>query len=256
MIIVLRPYTWYPNQRPAAAHHAQHSRYAILGMTTGRTTYDFESFSNKHTYASKHGYDLIWDFEVSRRYAKVWDKLNITRDAIRASLHGDKAYEWVWMLDFDTLITNMSIPLSDVIDQALATGSGHRNDINLILTRDCEALNAGSMFLRVHPWTLDFIEQWRAGAEILDSRGDLRNEQIVLRDMLLSNDFRVADRSLIAPQWMFDAYPEELKCHDPRDPRPWKPGMFLLHFAGVNWHLKGQQDALGSLVRKYFPLVV
>ena len=235
------------------------ARFAIISMTTSETTYDYLSFSNKHVYAAKHGYDLVWDFEPSRHYLKVWEKLNLTRDAIGSSLFGHKTYEWVWMLDYDTLITNSSIPISAVIQQSLdlAEEEGKsRADVNLILARDCDPLNLGSMFLRVSSWTLDFIEQWRAGAGIPDAQGKPRNEQDVLRDMLHLNEYSVADRSVIAPQWMFDAYPEELECYDPRNPKPWEPGMFLLHFAGAKWRLKDQKDPIGTLMRKYSLQVV
>lgn len=232
---------------------------AILSMTTSETSYDYMSFSNKHNYAAKHGYDLIWDFGPSLRYLKVWEKLNMTRDAITSSLYVDKSYQWVWMLDFDALITNTSIMISDVIEQSLqfAESEGkRREDIHLVLTRDCDPLNLGSMFVRASSWTLDFIEEWRAGADILDNHGQLRNEQDVLRDMLRDNTFSVADHSVIAPQHFFDAYPAELECYDPRDPRPWEPGMFVLHFAGAPWRLKGEEDPVGSLMRRYSHMIV
>jgi mannan polymerase II complex MNN10 subunit len=65
------------------------------------------------------------------------------------------------MLGFDTLITNTSIRISNVIEQSLVFAEEEgkaREDIDLILTRDCEPLNLGSMFLRSSSWTLDFIE--------------------------------------------------------------------------------------------------
>ena len=257
----------YQGQFSSSTHHASmknpaskpSTNFAIISMTTSETTYDYMSFSSKHTYAMKHGYDLRWDFEPSRQYIKVWEKLNLSRNAIESCLSGETAYEWIWMLDFDTLITNTSILISDVVEQSLAFAEKEgrsRGDINLILTRDCDPLNLGSSLLRASHWTLDFIEQWRAGAAVLDDEGMLRNEQDVLRDMLHDNEFSVADHSVIAPQWLFDAYPTELECYDPRDPRPWEPGMFLLHFAGARWRLKEQKDPIGSLMRKYFHAVV
>ena len=135
----------------AQAHQPDGPRFAILCMTSSETSYDYISFSNKHKYASKHGYDLIWDFDPTRDWLKVWDKLNISRDAITASLSGQRAYEWVWMLDFDTLITNSSIRLEDVVEQSLSFAESEgkaRGDVDLILTRDCEPLNLGSFFVR------------------------------------------------------------------------------------------------------------
>lgn len=251
------------DQSPSDLQHYKNTpRFAILVMTTSETTYDHISFSTKHTYSLKHNYDLIWDFSPSFAYPKVWDKLNMSRDAIANALSGETSYDWIWMLDFDTLITNSSIRLEDVVEQSLAYaesvdgGKKDREDVNLILTRDCDPLNLGSFFLRASEWTLSFIEEWRSGGDVTDEQGHLHNEQDVLRDMLLANSFSVADKSVLAPQHLFDAYPEELECYDPRDPRPWVPGMFLLHFAGARWRLKGEKDPVGMLMRKYYEAVV
>ena len=243
----------------AATIPGHKARYAIISMTTAETSYDWMSFSDKHTYAKKHGYDLIWDFEPSREYIKVWDKLNLTRDAITSSLAGETAYEWIWMLDFDTLITNTSTLISDVVEESLAFAGAEGKssaDIDLLLTRDCEPLNMGSCLIRASAWSVDFIEQWRVGADVLDEKGMLRNEQDVMRDMLHDDAFSVADHSVMAPQHLFDAYPPEIECYDPRDPRPWEPGMFVMHFAGARWRFKEQKDPIGSLMRKYFQAVV
>ena len=238
---------------------SQKASYAIISMTTAETTYDWISFSNKHTYAKKHRYDLIWDFEPSREYIKVWDKLNLTRDAIISSLTGETAYEWIWMLDFDTLITNTSIMISDVVEASLAFAEAEgksRGEIHLLLTRDCDPLNMGSFMIRASHWALDFIKQWRVGADVLDENGMLRNEQDVMRDMLRDNALSAVEHSVIAPQHLFDAYPPEIECYDPRDPRSWEPGMFVMHCAGARWRLKGQKDPIGSLMRKYYQAVV
>ena len=252
------------DKRVTPKQHVQavSSDFAMLCMTTQETSYDFMSFSNKLKYAKKHDYQLIWDFEPAQGYAKVWDKLNVTRDAVQAALSGHKSYQWLWMFDFDTLITNTAIGLDDIVEQSLRFAElegKSRDDIHLILTRDCQPLNAGSMFLRASPWVLDFLEQWRAGASVLakdttDHNHLVRNEQEVLRDMLASNDFGVVNKSVIAPQWLFNAYPEEIPCNDPRFSTAWRPGMFVVHFAGAGWVTK-KEDAVGTLMKKYWPMV-
>lgn len=82
---------------------------------------------------------MVWDFEPSNAYGKSWDKLNITRDTIQRALVGGKSYEWVWMLDLDTLIMNSSVTLEDLIERSLRYGEQEgkkREDIHMILTRD------------------------------------------------------------------------------------------------------------------------
>lgn len=82
---------------------------------------------------------MVWDFEPNPGYGKSWDKLNITRDTIQRTLVGEKSYEWVWMLDLDTLIMNSSVTLEDFVERSLEYGEREgkkREDIHMILTRD------------------------------------------------------------------------------------------------------------------------
>lgn len=229
-------------------------KIAIITMTNSETSYDWISISNKHEYAEKHSYDLLWNFTstVPKDYVKPWDKLDCIQEAAQKTASGAKTYEWLWLLDFDTLITNTEVRVEDIIEQSLqfAEAEGkHRDDIQLILTRDCEPLNAGSFFVRVSPFLPGFIEEWRSGRQ---SNTPQRTEQDVLRDMLLENTFQVADFSVVVPQTMFNAYPDDLNlCRDERDPRSWEKGMFLVHFPGARYWLK-ERDPIGRLMRKYY----
>jgi mannan polymerase II complex MNN10 subunit len=60
----------------------------------------------------------------------MWHKLEMIERAIAS-----EKYDWIWWIDFDTLITNMAIRLEDIILEAL----GSRTDphaVNLLLTAD------------------------------------------------------------------------------------------------------------------------
>jgi mannan polymerase II complex MNN10 subunit len=226
-----------------------------MSMTTAETSYDWMTISNKYEYASKHNYDLFWSFSAptaTSNYAKHWDKLHMIRDAVQTTLSGKTEYEWVWMLDYDTLITNPSIRIEDVVEKSLSFAESQgktRDKIQMVLTRDCEPFNAGSMFFRVSPWLLEFLEEWKGG---LQPETPNRTEQDVLRDMLLDNGFGVDEKSVVVPQTWFNAYPEELgHCRDERESGDWEKGMFLIHFPGAKWFLE-EEDAVGRLVRKYY----
>jgi mannan polymerase II complex MNN10 subunit len=226
-----------------------------MSMTTAETSYDWMTISNKYEYASQHNYDLLWSFSAptaTSNYAKHWDKLDMIRDAVQTTLSGKAEYEWVWMLDYDTLITNPSIRIEDVIEKSLSFAESQgktRDNIQMVLTRDCEPFNAGSMLFRVSPWLLGFLEEWKGG---LQPETPNRTEQDVLRDMLLDNGFEVEEKSVVVRQTWFNAYPEELgRCRDERDPGDWEKGMFLIHFPGAKWFLE-EEDAVGRLVRKYY----
>ena len=122
-----------------------------------------------------------------------------------------------------------------------------------------EPLNAGSMLFRTSPWVLEMIEQWQTHKVALDPEEGLRHEQGALKDMIEKNVLSVADRSVIVPQVWMNSYPEELACYDPRDEelmRPWEKGDFVMHFAGAAWHHKEMADPVGTLMRKYFEMIV
>lgn len=232
---------------------------AMISMSTSETSYDYYAISNKDMYARKHGYDMIWDFKQSQ-YPKVWEKLNLIRDAVQASLSSEKSYKWIWMLDYDTLITNPQVKLEEIIERSLSLAESRgqsRDSIDIILAKDCEPINAGVMFFRVSPYTLSFIDQWSKGYNTF-SEGDGRrlNEQEILWKMLANDELQMKKHSIITPQTWFDAYPKELdKCRDQNDSASWTPGMFLIHFAGANWFLgKEHNDAVGYLMRSYWNL--
>lgn len=46
----------------------------------------------------------------------MWHKFDMVQNVIHGSEH-----DWVWWMDFDTLITNTNTKLEDIISEALAT---------------------------------------------------------------------------------------------------------------------------------------
>jgi hypothetical protein len=60
----------------------------------------------------------------------VWHKLNMIEYLIRT-----EEYDWIWWIDYDTVITNTDIKLEDIIRDVLK-GAKNPDDIDLILTAD------------------------------------------------------------------------------------------------------------------------
>lgn len=82
-------------------------------------------------YAKKHNYTLVVDFETDRDLrSSMWHKLNM----IERLIHGNK-HDWIWWIDFDTLVTNGNIRLEDIIADEIANTT-NPNDIELLLTPD------------------------------------------------------------------------------------------------------------------------
>ena|SRR2546423_4477469 len=77
-------------------------------------------------YANRHGYDIKADFEG----AGPWHKLNMIESAIKL-----ERFDWIWWIDFDTLITNTTIKVTDIIEEALEKHP-NPNSVSMIFTPD------------------------------------------------------------------------------------------------------------------------
>jgi mannan polymerase II complex MNN10 subunit len=60
----------------------------------------------------------------------MWHKFVMLERVIEAGEH-----DWVWWIDFDTLITNTSVKLTDLIVESLAD-SPHPEQVDFLLTAD------------------------------------------------------------------------------------------------------------------------
>jgi len=214
-------------------------KIAIVTMTTSEKTYTHLSLKNKSVYARHNGYDLHVDFQTRQPKGPVWHKFTMIERLIEAD-----EYEWIWWIDFDTLITNTTVKLENIISQALARTSKPDN-IHALLTADCWPLNTGSMLFRSHPWSSNFLSTvWAYGAAY-----PKLSEQDAMRDVLQENVSKEQDHVIMVPQYKMNAFPDEIKCWD-RAGRGWEYGTFLVHFAGAWAHLK-HDDPTGYLMRKY-----
>lgn len=91
-------------------------------------------------YAAKHGYiaDIIctdWNVLPVGSY-----KMHILQRALIE-------YDFIWVLDLDTLITNPEIKFTDFVD----------NDHDIFIATDINGINAGSWIVRNTPESIEFI---------------------------------------------------------------------------------------------------
>jgi mannan polymerase II complex MNN10 subunit len=80
-------------------------------------------------YANRHGYDLKVDFDGFKD-AGAWHKLTMIESAIKL-----ERFDWIWWIDFDTLITNTTINVADIIEEALEKHP-NPNSVSMIFTPD------------------------------------------------------------------------------------------------------------------------
>ncbi|KAJ5454064.1 uncharacterized protein N7458_005020 [Penicillium daleae] len=214
-------------------------------MSTFETSYDHKSLSNKISYAGKHGYHLEFDWFGDG----YWHKLDMMEQLIAHA-----KYDWIWWIDYDTLITNTDTKLEDLIEGSLASVSDP-NRINFLLTSDCFKLNAGSMLLRSTSQVLAFLS--RAKTCRYDPLPGLNNnpsEQDCMLQLIEENQHDEQEQVLFIPQWKMNAFPEEIPCYDHYN-KKWEPGMFVVHFAGAWAHMPNRTDAKAELFERYYSLI-
>jgi mannan polymerase II complex MNN10 subunit len=116
----------YLRSGPPEPEATGNSRIAVASMTTGESSYDYASLSNKFGYAQKHGYHIEFDWHGDG----FWHKLNILERLIKR-----KKYDWILMIDFDTLITNMTVKVEDLVEESIAQAPDPKK-IDIIFTPD------------------------------------------------------------------------------------------------------------------------
>jgi mannan polymerase II complex MNN10 subunit len=191
-------------------------------------------------YARRHGYDFIVDYESHTPLSVVYWKFDMVERVIKSG-----KYDYIWWLDFDTLVTNTDIKVADIIAEELANVT-NPDGIDYIFTHDCNGLNLGSFVVRAHERSLDFIRDAVRLHDEAKEGENLSEQDAMVKSMKEDNN---KDRFLVAPQWKLNAFPEEIACYDDSH-KVWEHGTFIIHFAGAWAHVKGD-DPTGQLMRKY-----
>ena len=234
-------------------------------FNTQQKSYTELSYENKRRYAAKHNYKFQFDTEISDRAKRhnhpAWHKYVMMEQLIET-----QEYDWIWVLDFDTLITNSSVTIESIVEEALLDVE-KPDDVDFILMHDCNRLNCGSMFARARESTARLIDEIiQFGLENMEyTEQDALREIMGPRNLVMESLSGVPSRGeytmplqkyntrkpviAIIPQWKANAFPREIKCLD-KSQRAWEHGMFMVHFAGAWAHIK-EDDAYGWFMRKY-----
>ncbi|KAF2270453.1 hypothetical protein CC78DRAFT_133154 [Lojkania enalia] len=216
-------------------------RIAIVTFITDQKSYLHISLKNKDHYARRHGYDFIVDYESHTDKGTCYWKFNMMERLIKQG-----KWDWIWWVDFDTLITNTDIKVADIIQDELANVT-NADSIDWLLTHDCNGLNLGSFIMRSTERALDFLaELWRLSERKKDD-GHSPSEQDAM--VMILKDPTYSAKTHVVPQWKLNAFPEEIACFD-ESRQVWQPGTFIIHFAGAWAHVKGD-DPTGQLMNKY-----
>lgn len=177
--------------------------------------------ASKRAYASRHGYDFIEGGD------DVWDrKRPIPWSKIRFILKYLDQYDFLFWSDGDVILTNPDIKLEDHVLPLLPEGK------DMLWCRDaCQNLNNGNVLFRGHSaWARDFLERCYQQDDLLhhiwwDNAAFCR---------LYENPSDKAMIETCEDPARFNSYLfSRNDLAEEAGVRLYKPGDFLVHFAGV-----------------------
>lgn len=238
-------------------------RIALVTFVTEERSYHHLSLKNKDRkstgiklsnsadievvdYARRQGYDFIVDYEQHADRPVCFWKYNMMERLIRTG-----KYDWIWWLDFDTLVTNTDIKVTDIIEEELKNAT-NPDAIDYLITHDCNGLNLGTFIVRAHERSLKLMHDAFALHDEAKKKDKHVSEQDATVELL--SDKTIAETTLQVPQWKLNAYPQEIACFD-ESRQVWEHGTFIIHFAGAWAHVKGD-DPTGQLMQKYEPEII
>lgn len=204
------------------------------------------TYGNKAEYCARHGYDLhvkTEGFTMASVHPVTWDRLRFMFNLLKTG-----KYDWIWTVGTDTLITNMTVKLEELIDPAY----------HFICSCEwCSPMQADSFLTRCSPEGVTYIEF------LLGKFGDFRANPWVEQAAMLAYRDRFKDMIKILPQRAMNAYdyqlylsmyPDEKKVVEGKDffgqSGQWQPGDFLIHWPGLKLHQRL------DLVKEYTPKII
>jgi hypothetical protein len=140
-----------------------------------------------------------------------------------------RGHEWVWLLDSDAFIMNGEISGLAVIRTqiALEAKKNPSKEVDIIIAKDFNGLNSGSLFIRNSPWTDDFIDRWISyenDTSVKKGVGLGVYEQPAFIHMFYKNEMNLPDHVSIINQRKINSYNNNFQVGD-----------YVVHFAGLGY---------------------
>ncbi len=160
-------------------------------------------------YCVKHSYKWIIAHD-SKNFLWSFNKMDGLKQII--SLF---TYDFIWVLDLDTLITNPSIPFTDFTD----------DEHDIFITRDINGINAGS-------WIIRNTEASRKFVSMIVDNFDAPHEQILMNKYLHMVDVKYLPHpSINSDDYnQYNGFGLAVPAHDQGQ---WQLGDLLLHLPGL-----------------------
>lgn len=171
------------------------------------------SVPNLEQYCNRHGYEMrIINVENDKWEYKKHEAFQDWMDKEEADL--------IWYKDVDSLITNMTIPITDFIDDYYS----------FYLTKDFTELNGGSVIIKNTEAGRMFNEM------VIENRDMFDNEQNIYNFIPMFTFCIDIMKPIPHPSinsYSYDLYPECKEYIGREDLGDWHTGNFLIHFPGL-----------------------
>lgn len=186
---------------------------------------DITLTKNKNVYCKKNNYQLIVKTDNWQNIPIGYEKAYLIETAFEMY----PQCEWVFFSECDTLITNMTIKLEDVI----------RNEQkHFVITTDVNGINSGSFFVKNSIEGRGFLEAMK------NSIGKYANEQHFIIDSYFGKgDFKHI--MSLYPQKSFNSYDYHLYGDNystgldiQGNNGRWEYGDFIIHFPGLSYEYR------------------
>jgi hypothetical protein len=173
---------------------------------------------SKQAYADKHGYlyvqagEQYWD-----RFRPIaWSKIPFLLDLCNRLPEGTL----IWLSDADVLITNPDLTIEDQMVSLLPQTK------DMLMSLDaCGHINSGNILFRNTAWSRDF---WKRTGEMKQFTYHPWWENAAINCLWENNTEDYNKIEISRQHKKFNAYIRGMP-----DEQTWKPGDFLVHFAGV-----------------------
>ena len=172
---------------------------------------------NKVEYAERNGYSYACKNDGFYGLNLGYEKVYFIRDMMDAYTDID----WIWWTGADTLITNMTKKLEDVVD----------NNFHFIIATDCNGVNADSFFVRNSTEGRAFIDM------IIAKYDQYKDHHWVEQQCIIDHLEEYKDIIKLVPQREINAYNYELYPDCPTIDKlgtdgNWADGDLLIHWPG------------------------
>ena len=180
---------------------------------------DITWLQNKVEYAERHGYGYACKVDGFYGVSIGYEKIYLLRDMMVEY----PSIDWFWWTGSDTLITNMTIPLDERVD----------NDYHFIIATDCNGINADSFLVQNTPEGRAYIEM------IISKYDQYKNDNWFEQQCIIDSVEEYKDIIKIVPQRLLNSYdyglyPECVPIDKSGENGQWKHGDLLIHWPGTS----------------------